>query len=74
MLARESVGLRLYLRLYPALRIIDSEEISKKLFNKEEVVCLEAELDGGRRGYLDGNVVESMSLKGYFSLGVSRYS
>ena len=52
MLAKEGVGLRLYLRIYlfrGDLGIVDSEEISKRL-SKVEVACLEAELKGGRRG------------------------
>ena len=50
-LAREGNGLRLYRRLYlwrEGLRIVDSEEDSKRL-SEEEVVCLEAEVERGRR-------------------------
>ena len=73
-LSREGVGLRLNLILYlwrGGLRITDSEEVSKRL--SEEVVHLEAEL-GGRREKMRANVVESISLRGYFSLWVSRDS
>ena len=46
MLPAEGLGLRVYRRFYlyrRGLRIVDSEEVSKRLF-EEEVVCLEAEL------------------------------
>ena len=52
---------------------MDSEDVSKRL-TKEEVVCLKPELGGGRRGSIRQNVVESRSLKRYFSLSVSRDS
>ena len=50
-LAREGVGLRSYRKLYlwrRCLRLKDSEDVSKRL-SKEQVVCSEAKLDGGRR-------------------------
>ena len=43
--------LQLYLRLYQwraGLRIVDSEEVSKSI-SKEEVACLEAQLDSRTR-------------------------
>ena len=49
MFAREGVVVQLHLNLYlwrEGLRIVGSEEISEKLSN-DEVVCLEAELEGG---------------------------
>ena len=51
-LAREGVRIRLFIGLYlwrGGLRIVDSEEFPKRL-SKKEMVCLEAELEGGKRG------------------------
>ena len=51
-LAREGEGRRLLRRLYlwrRGWRIVDSEEVSRRL-SKEEVVYLEAEFESGRRG------------------------
>ena len=52
MLASECVGLRLNRRLYlwrGVLRIVESEDVSLRV-SKEEVVCLEAELERGKHG------------------------
>ena len=51
-LEREGVGRRLLRRLYlrrSDWRMVDSEVVSRRL-SKEEVVYLEAEFEGGRRG------------------------